>query len=265
MTEKKIVVAYKWATDPAEATVHSDGRLELSRAKPVVSEYDAVAIEIGRRLADASGAELVGVTVGGPAAGQPMATKSALARGLDRVLVVVDDAAASSSGSFRTAAALAAAVRAEGEVALLLAGDSSIDLGAKAVATLAGGLLGWPTITDATAVEFEADAVVVERIVPEGTQRLRASGPAVVAVATDAAQPRVPGMKDVLAAGRKPVASTTAEALGLGAGAVGTLLRARKLSGPARRRIVIDTADPAAGAAELIAALRAVGALERGQ
>ena len=60
----RIVVAYKWTCDPEEATVRADGTVDWSRAKPGLSAYDPVAIELARQYADASGAELIGVTAG---------------------------------------------------------------------------------------------------------------------------------------------------------------------------------------------------------
>jgi electron transfer flavoprotein beta subunit len=36
----RIVVAYKWTRDPAEATVRADGTVDWSRAKPGLSAYD---------------------------------------------------------------------------------------------------------------------------------------------------------------------------------------------------------------------------------
>ena len=46
----KIVVAYKWTRDPEEATARPDGTVDWSRAKPGLSAYDPVAIEVARQL-----------------------------------------------------------------------------------------------------------------------------------------------------------------------------------------------------------------------
>lgn len=56
-----VAVAYKWAGDSQEAVVTPDGSIDFSRAKAVVSEYDAVAIALGRRIADDLGTELIGL------------------------------------------------------------------------------------------------------------------------------------------------------------------------------------------------------------
>ncbi len=72
----KIVVAYKWTCDPEEATVRADGTVDWSRAKPGISAYDPVAIELARGLAKAAGAELIGVTVGAKGVGAAIARMS---------------------------------------------------------------------------------------------------------------------------------------------------------------------------------------------
>lgn len=254
----KIVVAYNWGADPQEASVGADGKVDFSRAKPVVGEYDAVAIEVGRRLADSVGAVLIGVTVGGPAAGSPLATRAALSRGLDSVIAVCDPAL-ESVGTTRVCRALAAVVSDLGDVGLVLTGDSSIDTGARMVAAVLGGLLGWPTVTDASAITIADHAVQITRRVPEGRQALFLEAPAVIAVDSAATSPKVPGMKDILTAAKKPVSVVNAADVGLGPAPEGTTRSAARLTAPARRGVVIDATDPAGAAAVLVDALRAGG------
>ena len=205
----KIVVAYKWTCDPEEATVRADGTVDWSRAKPGISAYDPVAIELARRLAEAAGAELIGVTVGAKGVGVAIASKAALSRGLDRV-VIVEDESLQDAGRSELAAVLAAVVRHIGDVDLVVTGDSSVDVAAKMVPTVLAGELGWPAVAEVTAAEGQAGALRVERAIPGGTQVLEISGPAVLAASADAAVPRVPGMKDLLAAGKKPVGASGA-------------------------------------------------------
>lgn len=260
----RIVVLHKWAADPQEASVDSQGRVDFSRARAAVSDYDAVAISVGRSLADITGAELLGVSVGGPATAAPMATKAALARGLDSLLVVAEEGL-ETAGTTRTAQLLAAAVAGQDDVVLVLAGDSSIDVGAKLVPAVLGGLLGWPVLTDVAQVTLADGRLRVRQATAEGTRTLAVTGPAVIALASDAASPKAPGMKDVMAAGRKPVRQLPLAELGLGAEPRGTLRATARAARPFRRGIVIDTADPAAAAAELVGALRDAGVLSGGR
>ena len=260
----RIVVAYKWTCDPQEATVRADGTVDWSRAKPGLSAYDPVAMELARQLAVEAGAELIGVTVGGKGVGAPIAAKAALGRGLDRV-VIVEDESLREAGRSELAAVLAAAIRHIGDVDLVITGDSSVDVAAKMVPTVLAGELGWPAVAEVTAVTgtgVQAGALRVERAIPGGVQVLEISGPAVLAASADAAVPRVPGMKELLAAAKKPVELLELAALTVPQqNAVMTVVGRARPERKARKGQLIDTADPAAAAAELVAALRAAGAL----
>ena len=257
----RIVVAYKWACDPEEATVHADGTLDWSRAKPGLSAYDPVAIELARRYADAAGAELIGVTAGGKGVAAPIAAKAALGRGLDRVVIVEDESLAG-AGRSELAAVLAGVIRHVGDVDLVITGDSSVDVAAKMVPTVLAGELGWPAVAEVTSIAGQVGALHVERATPGGVQVLEVSGPAVLAAAADAAVPSVPGMKDLLAAGKKPVERLELAALKVPARNAVMMVTSRALpERKARQGQLIDTADPAKAAAELVTALRQAGVL----
>lgn len=257
----KIVVAYKWTFDPQEATVRADGTVDSSRAKPGLSAYDPVAIELARHLADDTGAELIGVTVGGKGVAAPIASKAALGRGLDRVVIVEDESLAD-AGRAELAAVLAEVIRHIGDVDLVVTGDSSVDAAAKMVPTVLAGELGWPAVAEVSAVTGQDGTLRVERAIPGGVQVLEISGPAVLAASTDAAVPRVPGMKDLLAAGKKPVERVDLAALKVPAqNAIVTVTGRALPERKARKGRFIDTAAPADAAAELVAELRQAGAL----
>jgi electron transfer flavoprotein beta subunit len=257
----RIVLAYKWTCDPEEATVRADGTVDWSRAKPGLSAYDPVAMELARRLAEEAGAELIGVTVGGKGVGAPIASKAVLGRGLDRVVIIEDESLAD-AGRSELAAVLAEVIRHIGDVDLVITGDSSVDVAAKMVPTVLAGELGWPAVAEVTSVTGQAGALRVERAIPGGVQVLEISGPAVLAASADAAVPRVPGMKELLAAAKKPVELLDLTALKVPpTGAVMTVTGRARPDRKARKGQLIDTADPAAAAAELVAALRAAGTL----
>lgn len=257
----KIVVAYKWAPNPQDASVDAAGVVDWSRAKPGISEYDPVACELARRLADATGGEVIGLTVGAKGVDATLARKAALCRGLDRAVIVADDSLVG-AGATELAAVLAAAVRHIGEVDLVITGDSSVDVGARMVPALLAGQLGWPAVCEVNAVSGEAGLLRVERAIAGGTQILQITGPAVLAASTDAAVVRVPGMKDILAAGKKPVETLEVAELDLPASsATVTVTGTSRPDLKARKGQMIDTADPAAAAAELVAALRGAGVL----
>jgi electron transfer flavoprotein beta subunit len=260
----RIVVAYKWTRDPEEATVRADGTVDWSRAKPGLSAYDPVAMELARQLAQAAGAELIGVTAGGKGVAVPIASKAALSRGLDRVVIVEDESLAD-AGRSELAAVLAEMIRHIGDVDLVVTGDSSVDVAAKMVPTVLAGELGWPAVAEVTAVSgtgVQGGALRVERAIPGGVQVLEISGPAVLAASADAAVPRVPGMKELLAAAKKPVELLELAALKVPpSSTVMTVTGRSRPERKARKGQLIDTTDPAAAAAELVTALREAGTL----
>ena len=77
-----IAVAYKVAANPQDARVEPDGRIDWSRGKLGISDYDPAAIQVAREAADVSGTELVGVSVGTVAATAAKEKKNVLARGM---------------------------------------------------------------------------------------------------------------------------------------------------------------------------------------
>lgn len=256
----KIVVAYKWAADYQEARVNSHGDVDWSRARPAVSEYDAVAMEVARRVANATSGEVIGLCVGGQAAGSAIATKTALARGLDRTVVVVDEALPD-AGTTQIAETLAKAIQHIGDVDLVLAGDSSIDVAAKMVSSVLAGWLGWPALTDVAVVEADDQGLRLTRPMAGGAETFRVSGPAVVALSADAVQPRTPGMKDILAAGKKPVERLDLAALGVSESTPYAVRERARPQRAARKQQVIDASDETQAANELVGILRNAGVL----
>lgn len=209
-----VVVAYKWTSNPQDASVREDGTVDWSRAKAAMSEDDPVAVQFARGVADAVSAELVGVSVGTSQAASPMARKSAMSRGMDRGLVVAEDDTATWTLT-QTAEALAALVRRVDGADLLVTGDASIDQNAKMVPAITAGFLGWPAFADVTGVERDGAGWTITQHTHEGTRTVRVEGPAVVSTTTDVLTAKVPGMKDILAAAKKTVDVVPAAELGL--------------------------------------------------
>lgn len=254
----RIVVIYKWAANPQEAAVDGAGKVDWSRAKAGISEYDLAAIELARNIADAAGAELIGVSAGQEDVAAAMSKKAALSRGLDR-LVLVSSPRLAEAGTTFTGLVLAEAIRQTGDVDLVVAGDSSIDIGAQLVPAVVAGALGWPVLNQVTGVTV-ADGLAITRNYRGGTQRLHCAGPLVVAAAPDAVVPRVPGMKDILAAGKRPSEVLDIDLDAFDTSSVEVVGRARPAT--AQRRLeIIDGADASAAAATVVGGLRAAGVL----
>lgn len=249
----KIVVTYKWAANPQDASVAASGAVDFSRAKSALSEYDLQPIEIGRHLADQTGAELIGLSVGPVELAGSLAKKAALARGLDSVYLIAADELAHLPTT-QTGLLLAEAIRQIGDVDLVLTGESSIDIGASMVPSVLAAALSWPVFSEVTAIDGQPGAWRIERTHGSDIQALTLVGPAVLSVAAAATTVRVPGMKDILAAGKK-----TAHVLDIGVPPVAAVqvLSVAKPEMVARKGVIVGGADPEQAASALIAALRA--------
>ena len=201
----KIVVSFKVVPDDQDIQVSGDGSLDFSKAHKIVSAYDLNAMEAAAQLAAANeGASVVGVTVGDAKIDDSKLKKNVLARGVDELFMTADDACADMD-AHATAAALAELVAKVGDYDLILCGDGSADNYAQQVDVQLAAKLGLPVVNGATKIEAGDGFVTVERTLEDVVETVEVPLPAVVSVTPDAALPRIPGMKDILAAGKKPM------------------------------------------------------------
>ena len=206
-----IVAAFKVVPDDQDIQVASDGSLDYSKAKGIVSTYDLNAIEAAAQLAAANeGSKVIAVTVGGVDIDDSKLKKNVLARGVDELYMTADDACAGLD-AFAAAAALAELLSKVGPFDVVLCGDGSADNYAQQVDVQLAAKLGLPVVNAATKITVKGDALEVERMLEDVVEVVEVPLPAVVSVAPDIALPRIPGMKDILVAGKKPMNVAGAE------------------------------------------------------
>ncbi|MEC4176871.1 electron transfer flavoprotein [Adlercreutzia sp. R7] len=204
-----IVVAFKVVPDDQDIQVAGDRSLDFSKAKGIVSAYDLNAIEAAAQLAAAHpGSTVTAITVGPASIDDSKLKKNVLARGVDNLRMVADDALADLDAA-ATAEALAALLGGT-DFDVVLCGDGSADDYAQQVDVQLAARLGLPSVSAVTALTAEGDTIVAERTLEDVVEEVRVPLPAVVAVSPDVALPRIPGMKDILAAGKKPMEVTAA-------------------------------------------------------
>ena len=196
-----IVVCCKVVPDDQDIQVAADGTLDYSKAKPIVSAYDLNAIEAAAQLAD--GGRVVAVTAGPADIDDSKLKKNILARGVDELYMTADDAC-KGLDAHAAAAALADLVAKAGEYDLILCGDGSADDYAQQVDVQLADALDLPVVTAVSAVSVEGAVATCDRMLETQLQTVQVDLPAVISVVPDIALPRIPGMKDILAAGKKP-------------------------------------------------------------
>ncbi|WP_165045468.1 electron transfer flavoprotein [Adlercreutzia sp. ZJ138] len=196
----KIAVAVKIVPDDKDILATADGSLDYSKAKPSISTYDLNALEAAAR----TDAEVVAITAGPTFIDESKVKKSILARGVSELYMTTDDALADTD-AFATAAVLANVVEKIGDIDLVLCGDGSADIYAQQVDVQLASRLGWPVVNAVAKFDSGEGVVIAERVLEDEIETVEVSLPAVVSVTPDIAIPRIPGMKDILSAGKKPM------------------------------------------------------------
>jgi electron transfer flavoprotein beta subunit len=206
-------------------------------------------------LGDRYDVDAVAISMGSPDAVD--ALKHALAMGVGAA-ALVDNSGVTGADMWTTAAALAAAVKAEG-VELVITGKQSVDDNSGAVYAGVAARLGWPLVSAVTkVVEIAGGRITVERMVEGAQETVSVPLPAVVSVGKEINEPRYPSFMGIRKASKANIPATPAASLGVASAAA-------RRSGPtsaspknARRNVVmIDGASVEEKAAKLADALMA--------
>jgi len=243
-----VAIAFTWSRDPQDAAVREDGTVDWRGARNMPSDDDAAAIAAAAALAGATGGQVVGVTLGD---GDP---SWALARGASRVVSVTDVPPMLDAGA--TAAALAVAVRHAAPVDVVVMGDMAENPG---VAGALASQLGVPALLHVDSIgiaEDRARRLVARRTAGDQVETLAVDAPALVAVVAAAAEKKTPGMKELLAARKRPVEKISAADLGAPSADRFEPVASRLPAGHAAR---IFQGEPGQAVEALVSALRADG------
>ena len=173
------------------------------------------AIQIRERGADVG--EIVAVCMG-PASAQRVLTK-ALALGADRA-VLVTDAALAGSDIAGTAYVLAAAVGKQ-DADLVLLGQQAADADCYVMAAAVADHLRRPLVTQVAELRLEGGTVKAKRQAEHGYDLIDAPLPAVISVSDAINTPRLPSIKAIMGAKKKPLETVSAADLDLDTARVG--------------------------------------------
>lgn len=200
-----IIVCCKIVPEEQDIIVREDGSIDLSRAAAKISQYDLNALEAAVQLAGSDGQ----VTVLSAGASKWLEggkiRKDILSRGPHKLEIIVDDKLEGALPSV-TAAVLAQACREIG-FDLIICGEGSGDLYAQQTGLLLGELLDLPVVNAVSKVALENGELLVERDLEREQEVLELPLPALICVSSDINTPRIPTMKAILSAAKKPVNS----------------------------------------------------------
>lgn len=198
---------------------------------PVVSQFDAIAVEAAMRVKDADAGTKVTIMSLGAATARDV-IKHGLAMGGDEGVLLTDDAF-NNLDSHGVATALSAAIKKLGDVDLVLTGRQAVDWDLGVTGTLIAEMIGAPVITFAKAVSVSGGTVTVERVLPDAYETVEASLPAVVTVSNELGEPRYPKLQQIMAAAKKTVNTWGAGDIGVDAAALAPRLTLESLFVPA--------------------------------
>ena len=204
----KIVVCLKRVPDTeARIKVAADGKgIDTAGIKYVISPYDEFALETALRLKEAKGeGEVIVLSLGEASSGEEL--RRALAMGADRAVLLKGQA---TFDGLATAHALAAELRGIG-ADLLLFGMKATDGDQQQVAPMVAELLDLPCVTVVAQIDLEANGAVCHREIEGGVELVETSLPAVLSITKGAFEPRLPSLKGIMAAKKKPLEEKPAE------------------------------------------------------
>lgn len=205
----KILVCYKWVPDEADIVVDPTSKtLNMDKVKYKISDYDRNAIELGVSLSESNGFNMESLTIG---PGVKASTKDVLARGSEKAYYIEAEELESTA----TAKVIAQAVKKIGGVDLIICGEGSGDEYSQQVGPRVAALLDYQLVTYVSAFKLEESAFIAERKLDKGNEVVKVQGPMVVTVLSEINTPRIPGMKQILAAKKKPTEEFTITDLGL--------------------------------------------------
>jgi electron transfer flavoprotein beta subunit len=166
-----------------------------------IADFDGYAVEAGLRLVEAHGSGEVVVVSVGPAAVQETLRK-ALGMGAHRAIQL--EAEEVPFDGMAIAAALAAELK-DGGYDLVLFGRMATDSANQTVGPMTAQLMGLPCVTAISKLDIAAGRGTAERQLEGASETVEFPLPAVVTIDEGLGRPRLPSLKGIMAAKKKPL------------------------------------------------------------
>jgi electron transfer flavoprotein beta subunit len=199
----KIAVCIKRVPDmDVRFSIAPDGKsLNPGDLKFDISDFDGYAVEAALQLNEKQGpGETVVVSLGPDAAQETI--RKALGMGAERGILLKADEVP--FDGMATATALAAELK-DGGYDLVLFGRSANDTGNQSVGPMTAHLLGLPCVTAVSKLEIANGRGKAERQLEGAVEMVEFPLPAVVSIDEGVARPRLPSLKGIMAAKKKPL------------------------------------------------------------
>ena len=192
-----------------QVKIAGDGKsLEKGDLQYMVSFYDELAVEQAIQTKEALGGEVTIMTIGSSGSNEDL--RKQLARGADDGLIVEDEDWLDRDCR-STAKVLAKKLEAMGAGCAFF-GRVATDRDNAAVGPMVATYLGWACVTEVIDIELTADGGTAKRETEHGVETVRFSLPAIITCNKGLNEPRRAGLKDIMAAKKKTIATEPVEA-----------------------------------------------------
>jgi electron transfer flavoprotein alpha/beta subunit len=198
-----IVVCIKQVPDTTDVRIDPVTNTLVREGVPsIINPFDENAIEEGIQLVEKHGGKCTVITMGPPQAEE--ALRRALSMGADEA-VLVSSRTFAGGDTWATSYVLAQAIRALGNVDLVICGKQAFDGDTAQVGPGVAERLGIPQATYAIGVEVEGKTLRVKRVLEDRYEVLEMRLPALITVVKQINEPRHPRLKNVMAAKKKTI------------------------------------------------------------
>ena len=209
----KAIVCVKQVPDTSgKVAVKPDGTLDRASMATITNPDDLNALEAALQLKDATGCEVVVVTMGPPPAEGML--RELLARGADRA-VLISGREFGGSDTFATSQIIAAAVNkiGVGPEDIVFCGRQAIDGDTAQVGPQIAEKLHLPQVTYAADIQKDSDSLVVKRMLEDGYMMIRVKTPCLITCIKELNQPRYMSINGIFTCYDKPMEVFDYEAL----------------------------------------------------
>ncbi len=243
--ELKIVVIVRQTPDTeAKIQANASGNgIETSDIKWILNPFDEFAVEEAVQIKEATGAELIVLTVGPDRSVE--ALRTALAMGGDSSIHIKDESFGEMD-SYALAKVIASKIKAMGDVDLIFAGKKWIDEESGQVAIQVAEELAIPQATLATrvAVDEGAKKVKVQSEIEGGQRIVEMTFPALITCERGLNEPRYASLPGIMKAKKKPLEEVLIDSIDLeetgltqdGLGSAGSRIKVDSIDIPVIKR-----------------------------
>lgn len=212
----KLITCCKVVRDELDIIVEAHQGINTDNVGLKISLYDLNALEAAVEIAqNQPDSHVTALSLGSQSMLEnSKIRKDILSRGVDALTVITGEEYEALYPT-ESAILLAAAAKKIG-FDLLICGEGSGDLYAQQTGIQIGERLNLPCINAVSKITVSDSCVIVERTLEDAVEELELSLPAVISVSSDINVPKLPSMKAILSANKKPIIQWGADDLATG-------------------------------------------------